>query len=134
MESHSEMKGSRVCPAAAEKLRGLMDGDQEAESGGLATDCHSGGKSLSDLGKLSQPGHSETRALGLMLLTACPPTITWEAPSTGMGSLLVQGQGRRGLGPKENGNPALLLISLSSTRMTGRACGDRMALVPFPAH
>lgn len=122
-----------MCPAGAEKLHGLMDGDQEAESGDLATDFHSGSKSLSDLGKLSQPSHGETGALGLPPLTACPPTISWEALSTGMGSLSVQGdKGGEAWAPQRTATP-LFSSSLSpAARMTGRAFGDRMVLVPFP--
>lgn len=122
-----------MCPAGAEKRHGLMDGDQEAESGDLATDFHAGSKSLSDLGKLSQPSHGETGALGLTPLTACPPTISWEVLPTGMGSLLVQGDkgGEAWASPKK-GNPALFLISLSTSQDDRQAFGDRIVLVSFP--
>lgn len=81
-----------MCPTGGEKLHGLMDGEQEAQSGDLATDFHFGSKSLSDLGNLSQPSHRETGALGLAPLTAHPSTISWEALPTVMGNLFVQRQ------------------------------------------
>lgn len=89
-----------------ERQRGLMDGEQNAESGDLGTDFPSGTNHWVwpwDWARLA------TQLLSSWAHTphlVCTHHLGWGgcATPTGMGNLLVQRQGRQDSDPKENGS------------------------------
>lgn len=93
-----------------------MDGEQDAETGDLGTDFPSGSKSLSDLGNLSQPDCRKDLSSWAHTSNCLSTHHFWGAVSTGMGNLLAQGQGRKGLDPKENCSQLTFFTSLPSSQ------------------
>lgn len=93
-----------------------MDGEEDAESGDLGTDCHIGSISPSDLGNLSQPGHRETRAPELGPLTVRPPAPSLGGSANRNERLLSTRTREERLGPQTELRPHSLLTSFSSSQ------------------